>query len=134
MNYYDVYVPVEGKLQNIAPGSAIVGNPTETQLHDGRRLTQVYYEGNLFGAENMRLYEQMLLIAAGRLSCHYPTVAQRLVPSEELICVGTYCYETQTFDLEEPEIHAAWWARHYSQSGDETQQEAFLAYRWGVRS
>lgn len=132
MNYYDVYVPAEGQLETIAPGSAIVGNPTEAELHDGRRLVQIYYEGNLYGASNLDTYEGRLLIAADRLSVHYPTIAQRLVPSEDLICVGTWCHETKTLDVEEPELLEAWKNQHWQAQGG-SMQEAWAKYRMGVR-
>lgn len=134
MNYYDVYVPVEGQLETIAPGAAIVGNPTEAQLHDGRRLVQIYYEANLYGAVNMDTYEGMLTVAADRLSCHYPTIAARLAPADELICVGSWCHETRTLDVEEPELLESWKAQHWSRQEGETMAGTWARYRMGVRN
>jgi hypothetical protein len=132
MKYYDVFVPAEGRLDSIAPGSAIVGELTNAELHDGRRLVQVYYEGNLYGAMNMDTYEGRMVIAADRLSVHYPTIAQRLVPVDDLICIGTWCHETQTLDVEEPELLEAWKAQHWQASGG-SMAEAWQKYRMGVR-
>ncbi len=86
-----VFIPAEGSLSltGIAPGSAIVGTP-----NDGGRIT-VYYEGNLYGAENLKTYEEKLLHAADRLRTRYPTVAMRSVTPDQLVLVGTYDTDTR---------------------------------------
>jgi hypothetical protein len=51
---------------------------------------EVYYEGNRYGAENMKLFEERVKHAAGRLSVKYPTVARGLYPPDQFDVVGTY--------------------------------------------
>lgn len=53
---------------NIVSGSGIVGISTDD-------IDLIYYEGNLFGAENLTELKDRVLIAAGRLMTRYPTTA-----------------------------------------------------------
>lgn len=75
---------------DIAPGSGVVGIP-----RDGGVL--IFYEGNLHGASNLHDWRERVLCAAGRLFSHYPTVALRFVPQEQLadlISIGVCTAET----------------------------------------
>lgn len=70
--------------QEIAPGSGIVG------VMSGERMV-LYFEGNLFGAENLTNPEERLVCAFGRAATGYPTAAIRgVMPNEyfDLIRVG----------------------------------------------
>jgi hypothetical protein len=83
-----------GKL--IKPGSGIVA----TDRPDG--YTDIYFEGNLYGAENLGSYWGRLLCAAGRLSQKYPTVA-RLVDknwSENFDRIGAFDYDGVSKELQ----------------------------------
>ncbi len=88
-----VYVPhPEGYLgRTIAKGSGIVGVPAE----GGAVL--IYYEGNIYGAQNIRTYEDKIYHAADRLVAKYPTVARTWAKPEDLVRVGTYDHPARTF-------------------------------------
>jgi len=88
----------------IAAGSAIVGDPTRS--HDG--LILVYYEGNMYGAANMRKYSERVLHAAGRLATRYPTIACQYLPPDQLEAVGTYDRESAAFALSNPDALRLW--------------------------
>ena len=88
--------PNNSKRKLIKAGSGIVA----TDLPDGS--TDIYFEGNLYGAENLRSYWGRLLCAAGRLSQKYPTVA-RLVDkdrSENFDCIGAFDYDAVFNELQ----------------------------------
>ena len=90
--------------KTLKAGSAIVGDADA--VTDGR--LRVYYEGNLYNAENMRYFSQRLLHAAGRLTANYPTVAQAYIPLDELYEVGVYDTDTKTALISKPESLRAW--------------------------
>lgn len=83
----DVYIPaLSDPLRGVIRlGSGIVGTT------DGERTT-IDYEGNLYGAQNIVTWADRVMIAAGRHSTRYPTVARSWVKPEALIRVGTYEY------------------------------------------
>jgi hypothetical protein len=87
----------------IVKGSAIVGQPAQ-----GAERVLVYYEGNLYGAENLKAYEERVQIAAGRLTQHYPTVARSSLRKEELICVGSFDTQAHLITVDEPDLLEAW--------------------------
>lgn len=76
----------------IRPGSAIVGYEPEN-IPGG---TLIYYEGNIYGIENLQTYWQRLLCAAGRCAQRYPTVARCLFANEafdiQFEVVGVFNY------------------------------------------
>ncbi len=88
-----IYVPAPGHpaLAGIAPGSGIVGSPERLVGRGGPdiELVTIDYEGNLYGASNVRTWADRVLVAEGRQRVWYPTVARRVVPSEALVRVGT---------------------------------------------
>lgn len=98
-----IYILSPSSSHPIHPGSAIVGDPTR---HESGVL--VYFEGNLFGAENLKSYEQRLECAAGRLTHRYPTVAMALLPFDQLVSVGTYDTEAHLLDLSDEDALSAW--------------------------
>jgi hypothetical protein len=61
----------------------------------------VHYEGNFYGSENIKTFEDKCLLAAGRAKDHYPTSSLTIVPLEEVIDVGVYDLDTNTFHLDE---------------------------------
>jgi hypothetical protein len=77
-----VYVPAGATSFGIAPRSGIVGRP------DGERLL-VDYEGNVYGAQNLRRYADRLLQAHGRQQARYPTVARIWVERAAMRRVGS---------------------------------------------
>lgn len=85
-------------------GSAIVGDPTA--LTEGRVC--IYYEGNVYNAENMRYFSERLLHAAGRLTTKYPTVAQAFISLDELDEVGVYNTDAKQALISDPETLRAW--------------------------
>lgn len=83
----DVFIPaISDPLRAvIEPGSGIVGTT------EGER-TIIDYEGNLYGAQNIVTWADRVMIAAGRHSVRYPTVARSWVKPEALIRVASYEY------------------------------------------
>lgn len=84
-----VFVPVNTTVPLaalVAAGSAIVG-PAEYSEAD---QVTVYYEGNLYGAANVRTFADRARLAAGRLAERYPTIARAAVPSSALRQVGWF--------------------------------------------
>jgi hypothetical protein len=93
-----VLVPKPNNIQRklIKAGSGIVA----ADRPDG--FADIYYEGNLYGAEGLGSYWGRLLCAAGRLSKQYPTVA-RLVDSnwgENFDGIGTFDYDGISRELQ----------------------------------
>jgi hypothetical protein len=80
------YVPQPDTIlaRMIDPRSGIVGRP------DGHGRINLYYEGNRFGAENVRTYADRCAIAAGRLQENYPTIARSLVDLTNVRRIGTW--------------------------------------------
>lgn len=81
-----LYVPRGGypATADIARGSAIVGEPRA-----GAEV-EVYFEGAIFGQENMRTLADRATHAAGRMLERYATTAARIVPRDALLAVGTF--------------------------------------------
>lgn len=81
-----IYVPVGVVIsKTIYPGSGVVGTRTPCGT------LVIYYEGNLYGAENMHEGRERVVCAFGRLAVQYPTTAmQGVMPENEdqLIPVG----------------------------------------------
>jgi hypothetical protein len=69
---------------DIARGSAIVGEPRA-----GAEV-EVYFEGAIFGQQNMRTLADRATHAAGRMLERYATTAARIVPRDALLAVGTF--------------------------------------------
>lgn len=87
MREFVLYVPRGGysATADIARGSAIVGVPRA----DGAEV-EVYFEGAIFGQENMRTLADRATHAAGRMAERYATSATRIVPRDALTAVGTF--------------------------------------------
>lgn len=85
----------------IKPGSGIVA------FIDPRFAEQmmVYYEGNVFGANNMNTFEDRALNAYGRMSKRYPTTAMMLVDRSGWEVVGEISPDGMQLD-ETPALQA----------------------------
>jgi hypothetical protein len=109
-----VYVPNRASPHGLAarglvPGSAIVGRSettVDTPSPPGWR--QVYYEGNLHGAENIITFADRVYHAADRLVHGHPTTTRAIVPAVALATVGTFDYRTRTLSLSDQAALAAW--------------------------
>lgn len=79
----NIYVPVNSARMDILvkPGSGIVA-----LLDQSARAGYVvlYYEGNVYGAENLKTLEDRIKCAAGRMFNRYLTVAMIGLPKDEL--------------------------------------------------
>jgi len=73
----------------IDPGSAIVRTVDE---EDSAERVTVYFEGNRFGAANLKRFEDRVIAAAGRLEAQYPTVARGSFPRGDFEIVGIFLY------------------------------------------
>lgn len=98
----EVYVPVPGRLEQIADGSGIVG----TRLEDGR--VRIDFEGNLHGAVNVVTYADRVEIACGRHQVSYPTVARMSVPAADVAAVGVFDPETGVVTVTAPDLLTGW--------------------------
>lgn len=101
-----VYVPVTDEATFIARGSAIVAKSEP----DATGRVVVWYEGNLYGAENLKRFDERVLCAAGRAATSYPTAAIASFSSHQLIEVGTFDYATQQLTITNRAPLDAWLA------------------------
>ena len=88
-----VFVPKASSQMHshIIKGSAVVG----MESHGGRVL--IYFEGNMYGAENVKTFEEKCTVAAGRLALSAPTIAKCLVDVSEVIEVGEFDWDNKSF-------------------------------------
>lgn len=93
----NVYVPDPAFMRgrqtaSIDPLSGIVGNAVADGLVPANDDAPVliYYESNRFGAVNIVTFADRCMIAAGRLTQRYPTIARREVRSGAVIRLGEY--------------------------------------------
>lgn len=116
-NRLNVYIPRQGSrlASVITTGSGIVGS-TE-KFPDGDRIV-IDYEGNIYGASNVKTYADRLDVAAGRhlfnYPHRYPTIARMYLPrdTDELIKIGSFSTGPTNYKglvLEEPVEVAAHW-------------------------
>lgn len=68
--------------KHIKCGSAIVGFMIEAGHY------RVCYEGNLYGAENLKTFKDRAIVAYGRLTQNAPTIARSMVDEHEFEVVG----------------------------------------------
>jgi hypothetical protein len=81
-------------------------------------LVLVDYEGNLYGALNMRCFADHLHHAAARQAARYSTVARMALPREALRVVGSYDLAAKRFVCTDPEALAAWVAPETIEAAD----------------
>lgn len=65
-------------------------------------FTQIYYEGNLYDAVNLRTYNERIQCAAGRAYHNYPTIAMTILFKADLsnfITVGR-CNPENNYQIE----------------------------------
>lgn len=98
-NKLTILVPksTEDDPHGITKGSGIVALPYE---NEGQIL---YFEGNIYGAENLKSFLQKVLHAAGRAVKRYPTVAKTFLPEEnkkDFLEVGTLDYGQMAENLQ----------------------------------
>lgn len=100
-----VLVPKTHGYLGIAQASAIVLLKGEDRIH------RIYYEGNLWGAENLFCVDGRLQVAASRALTKAPTVAFMAITdeilNEQFEEVGVYQYSTNTLLVELD--HAGTW-------------------------
>jgi hypothetical protein len=106
LTIYVPNTPIPHSLANIKPASALVGLPAADR-------TVVYFEGNVYAADNLRTFAQRLNCAADRLDTRYPTIARISVNNEDLIDVGTIRKDLTSLcwivdDIREPELLQQW--------------------------
>ena len=83
-----LFIPTKDANLGIAPGSAIIAAVDQT----GPDRVLIHFEGNLYGAENLKTYESRIRQAAGRQVDRYPTTAKMVVARDQLVEVGRYDY------------------------------------------
>lgn len=83
-----VFVPKPAsRIESVVdPESAVVG--FEDEWFDGHSNIDVHYEGNRYGAVNMKTFADRVHHAASRMRERYPTTAKSMVPKSDLILVG----------------------------------------------
>ena len=114
MSVLNIYVPRPDSAaeRTVARGSALVGRHDSVRrvAVDGHEdvMQEVHYEGNVYGAENLRSFEERVAVAAGRLVANYPTVARGWFSDRDLILVGAYNPEQDEVDIHAAEDLARW--------------------------
>jgi hypothetical protein len=83
-----LFIPAKGSNLGIAPSSAIIAAVDQC----GPDRVLIHFEGNLYGAENLKTYESRIRQASGRQVERYPTTAKMAVAREQLVEVGRYDY------------------------------------------
>ena len=84
----DVFVPRSTARLGIDRKSGIVGRPTQS----GR--IELYFEGNRYGASNIKTFADRVYHAADRMQMRYPTIARSVVSEGEVIKVGWFNGQT----------------------------------------
>jgi hypothetical protein len=102
MAIYDVWIPSNPHtdLGGIVRGSGIVSQGRGYRGDSAR--VEVYYEGNLYGAENLSRYADRVMHAADRLSARYPTVARAVLDRHSLNWIGQYSTAMGKVMIESP--------------------------------
>lgn len=70
------------------------------------RALQIDFEGNLYGASNIKTWADRVYHAADRHLSRYPTIARATVPIRSMIQVGTI--EGRAITVTKPEALARW--------------------------
>lgn len=102
-----VLVPKKSGFLGIKDGSAIVVIQRDA-------LHRIYYEGNVYGAENLKSIEGRLKVAASRALYSAPTIACMGLSQEDFQAhftqIGSYQYSTNTLlvDKTQTDIWQQW--------------------------
>lgn len=114
-----VYVPTgeHPATSPIAAGSGIVGRP------DGSALTEIYFEGAIYGQVNMTSLADRVASAYDRMAAEYPTAAKMIVPRDALVVVGIFFPRDGRVELTGPtsEAQVARWLARSDQLLDPTE-------------
>jgi hypothetical protein len=94
MSTVAVYIPMPELVDLILPKSGVVGSPVGDKSGPFGEQVVIDYEGNRYGAVNMKTWADRVRIAAGRHERRYPTVARAVVPAEQVFVVGRF-YELE---------------------------------------
>lgn len=78
----NIVVPAAEHLKTIEAGSGIVQDVNNPNI--------IYYEGNLYGADNIKTFADRIYMAWGRMIQNYPTIAKQAVTSEQIQIVGVF--------------------------------------------
>lgn len=70
----------------IEKGSAILSDPSKK----GAGYYYGYFEGNVYGCENLNSYDEKVRCAYDRLVSKYPTSAKMMIDSEKVDVVGEF--------------------------------------------
>lgn len=127
---YDLYLPTDPRL-GIDPASAVVGKT----LEDGR--IHVYFEGNRFGAANLKAFADRARSAAGRLHSRYPTIAQAIANPDQLLRIGTYDvveWVIASLDPAQSEALQAWLPQEPAPLAIATESLKRVLYRNGMNA
>jgi hypothetical protein len=97
-----VYVPAgdHPATGTIVAASGIVGRP------DGSGLTEICFEGGIYGQVNMTSLADRVGHAYDRMAADYPTTAKMVVPEDALIAVGTFMPKEARIELTGPDSEA----------------------------
>lgn len=101
---FAVFVPANAAgpiAQIIVRGSALVGTAT------GGELVTVDFEGNIYGASNIRTFADRARHAADRQSVLYPTIARRTIPRSDLRQVAWFDPDTGITLLDDDDAQKA---------------------------
>lgn len=117
-----IYIPALGTYldRELLPKSGLVGVPAA----DDRVL--VYYEGNKYGAENMRTWADKLYHAADRLlwkGIGYPTIAFAFVPRDDVLMVGQLWHPERRIEIHDSEKVSAWLGKDALEYPDSAEPE-----------
>lgn len=104
---YRLFVPAADSRLGIDPRSAIVAHSPTGGVGDVK-LVLCWYEGNRFGADNLKRYVERVNCAAGRADQNYPTIAKQAIAPNELIDVGTYDLQNGQLQVTNPAALSAW--------------------------
>lgn len=108
--HIDVFVPntdhQDGTLlaAMIAERSGIVGDA----LLDPAGTTRIYYEGNVYGYENVVTFADRVEVAAGRFTERAPTIARSVVPDRALLKVGEFIPTQRRVEVTDEVALAGW--------------------------
>ena len=87
-----MFVPVGPRLRWIKSGSGIVGRDAP----DDPDYLVIYFEGNVYGASNIKTFADRVYHAADRMESHYPTIATAYVTRTSLVEIGKFDGERVT--------------------------------------
>jgi hypothetical protein len=87
-----VCVPASEDTLGVARGSAMVVNPSQwsAAARDGDTTVVVWFEANIYNAENLRDFGCQVYVATARMVDNAPTTAKATVRVRDLVAVGEW--------------------------------------------